>query len=367
MAVSRARKDTLRTAVAVVVAVAAVAAAGVALTRTTPDAPTDDASVGDWAEYSEVESATTTEASPGPAHTPEWSTDASAAYGRDFAALRAPSAGLLFDSSLYGVVDGGDVLITAVGLPDPRTYSFDSPKLLGIDAGDGTVRWSASPGGVDTCASRLTRGELVCLDSYADVPAIVAIDAQDGAMRRVPLPREWFTYGIESDGESVFILEGNPEDGESVLHGGSIDALAGAWSLPVTGFATWDGIGSTLIHVHDGRGVITLGSDAEFFDTATGSAVDNLELRSQTAVFDTASGTEVWKLEDPYAVEKTIGQTVYSQDGSSIIAADRETGEVSWTWSPPVDVDGFTASGTVVEAESGVYFVSSSSIVKLVE
>ncbi|MDJ0396128.1 PQQ-binding-like beta-propeller repeat protein [Rhodococcus sp. G-MC3] len=358
------RTDKSRTTLAVVVATVAVAAAVVAVTRVDvepdPTVPGDD-----WtAAYSDP-TPTTTQEPHGPIHMSGWSVDAQSAYGREFAAFRSPAAGLMFDSGAYGVIDGGDVLISAVGLPNPRTYSLDSPKLVGLDEGDGEVRWSVSPGGIDSCASRPVLGEVVCLDSYADVPALVAIDIEDGSVRRIPLPDGWFPFGIESDGDSVYVLEGNPEDGESVLHGGPVNALADAWSLPVPAFAPWEGVDGTLIHIDDDLGLVTLGGDAQFFDTRTGSAIADLELISETSVVDTESGEEVLQLIDPYATELTVGDTHFSQSEDSVTATDTETGDITWTWPLPTTTDGFTGSGTIIEATSGVYFLNSESIVQL--
>ncbi|KZF12653.1 MAG: PQQ-binding-like beta-propeller repeat protein [Rhodococcus sp. (in: high G+C Gram-positive bacteria)] len=355
------RAQKLRTAAAVVVAVVAVAAAVLALSRGDVENPP----VSEAEFPSELDVVTTTVQTSGPIHTPAWSADARSAYGREFAAFRSPAAGLMFDSGAYGVVDGGDVLVAAMGLPNPRSYSLDDVELVGIDVSDGAVKWSASPGGIDSCASRPARGELLCLDPYSDAPAVVAVSVADGAIRRIPLPDGWFPFAIESDGDSVYILEGNPEDSESVLHGGTVDALADAWSLPIESFAPWEGVEGTLIHVDDERGVVTLGGEAEFFETGTGAAVGDLELRSETSVVDTGSGDEVWQLRDPYATEISVGQTRYAQSGDSITAADIGTGDIEWTWPLPTGSDGFPASGSIVEAESGVYFLDSDSIVQL--
>lgn len=358
------RADKSRTTLAVVVATIAVAAAVVAVTRV--DIEADPTMPGvDWtAAYSDP-TPTTTQEPPGPTHVPGWSADAQSAYGREFAAFRAPAAGLMFDSGAYGVIDGGDVLISAVGLPNPRTYSLDSPKLVSLDARDGEVRWSVSPEGIDSCASRPVLSEVVCLDSYADVPALVAIDIEDGSVRRIPLPDGWFPFGIESDGESVYVLEGNPEDSESVLHGGTMNALADAWSLPVPAFAPWEGVDGTLIHVDDDRGVVTLGGDAQFFDTRTGSVIADLELDSKTSAVDAESGKAVWRLSDPYATELTVGDTHYSQSEDSVTATDTATGGLAWTWPLPTATDGFTGSGTIFGTTFGVYFLNSESIVQL--
>lgn len=358
------RADKSRTTLAVVVATVAVAAAVVAVTHVDVEAdpmmPGDDGT----AAYSDPTPSITQEP-PGPTHVSGWSVDAQSAYGHSFASFRSPAAGLMFDSGAYGVIDGGDVLISAVGLPNPRNYSLDSPKLIGLDADDGEVRWSVSPGGIDSCASRPVLGEVVCLDSYADVPALVAIGIEDGSVRRIPLPDGWFPFGIESDGDSVYVLEGNPEDRESILHGGNIDVLAEAWSLPVPAFAPREGVDGTLIHIDDDRGVITLGGDTQFFDTRTGSVIADLELVSGTSVVDAESGEEVWQLVDPYATELTVGETHYSQSADSVTATDTATGDLAWTWPLPTNTDDFTGSGTIFETTSGVYFLNSKSVVQL--
>ena len=233
-------------------------------------------------------------------------------------------------------------------IPTPRVL-WHNPPVLALDALPGAPL-----------------GEVVCLDSYADVPALVTIGVQDGSVRRIPLPDGWFPFGIESDGDSVYILEGNPEDSESVLQGGNKDALADAWSLPVPTFALWEGLGGTLIHVDDERGAVTVGEDAQFFDPQTGSVDAGLELRSATSVVDAESGVEVWQLKDPYATDLIVGDTRYAQNQTSITAADVDTGDVAWSWPVPTEADGFTASGTIVETASGVYFSTSDSIVQLV-
>ncbi|MDZ7930267.1 MAG: hypothetical protein U5N21_09560 [Rhodococcus sp. (in: high G+C Gram-positive bacteria)] len=272
----------------------------------------------------------TTQAPTGPVLDPSWHIDAETVYGRRFAEFRSPAADLMFDSGTTGVVDAGDVLVTAIGLPNPRSYSVDAIEFVAVDAEDGDVRWKKSPGTVDQCASEPVRDDIVCLDSYSDAPSIVRIGVDDGEARRTPLPEAWFPYAIESNGESVFLLEGNPEDGESVLRGGSPDALDLMWSRPITSSAGWDGVGGPLIHVADGRGLVTLGGEATFFDPNTGTPLEDLELTSANVVVD-ESGTEVWTLRDPYASTTEIGNTVYSFEENALVAT-ADSNDVRWRW-----------------------------------
>lgn len=309
------------------------------------------------------EATTTTEVPTGPLLDPTWRIDAETVYGRQFAAFRSPADDLVYDSSATGVIDAGAVLVTAAGLPNPRSYSVDSIEFVAIDAGDGSVRWKKSPGSVDRCASEPVGDDIICLDSYSDVPSIVRVSVADGEARRTPIPEAWFPYAIESDGQSVFLLEGNPEDGESVLHGGSIDALDRMWARPITSFAGWDGVAGPLIHVSDGRGLVTLGGEASFFDPQTGTPLAGLELTSDSTVVD-AGGADVWTLRDPYASETTVGNTSYSFEENAVVATT-VSNDVRWRWPLAEKADGFTESGSIVETGSGVFFLGTDSIVRL--
>jgi outer membrane protein assembly factor BamB len=350
---------SVRAGLAVTVAVASVVAAVAVVARHDTPATPDQANV------SSFEQVPTTEAPPESTLDPQWQVDAETVYGREFAAFRAPTGGLQFDSGTYGLIDAGDIVVTAAGLPNPRTYGVDEGKLVGIDAADGQVSWSVSPGGVVGCGSRPVGGEILCLDSYADVPAIVAVAVRDGALRRVPLPGGWFPFAVETDGTSVYLLDGNPEDSESVLRGGSLDALGSSWSRPVSAFAPWEGVDGTLIHVSDGRGVVTLGGEAEFFDPRTGSPLSGLELRDPTSVVDIDTGDEVWRLTDPYAPTVTVGGTDYIFDDTFTSITATESGDVRWTWRVPTGADGFVSSGSIAAADSGVYYVSDGSLTLL--
>ncbi|OZD84653.1 hypothetical protein CH273_05290 [Rhodococcus sp. 05-339-2] len=351
----------IRAGVAVAVAVLSVVAA--VLVMTMQDVPAEQASDSQSMTPTFSEETTTTQAPSGPILEPGWQIDAETVYGRDFAAFRSPAADLQYDSSVTGVIDAGEVLVTAVGLPNPRSYSVDAIEFAAIDADTGDVRWKESPGPVDECASEPVGNDVVCLDSYSDVPSIVRVGVDDGQARRTPIPEAWFPYAIESDGTSVFLLEGNPEDGESVLHGGSIDALDRMWSRPITSFAGWDGVEGPLVHVSDGRGLVTLGGEGTFFDPRTGTAVEGLELTSDATVVD-EDGTEVWQLRDPYAPETAVGNTVYAFEENALVATANSR-DVRWRWPLPERSDGFTESGSIIETRSGVFFLGTGSMVRL--
>lgn len=350
-----------RAGVAVAVAVVSVVAAVVVISM--QEVPVEQPTDSQAMTPTFSEETITTPVPSGPVLDPSWQIDAEAVYGRQFAAFRSPAADLMFDSGATGAVDAGDVLITAIGLPNPRSYSVDAIEFVAVDAEDGDVRWKKSPGSVDQCASEAIGNEIVCLDSYSDIPSIVRIGVDDGAVRRTPIPEAWFPYGIESDGESVFLLEGNPEDGESVLYGGSVDALDNMWSRPITSSAGWDGVEGPLIHVSDGRGLVTLGGEASFFDPRTGTPVEGLELTSDATVVD-ESGSQVWTLRDPYATETSVGNTVYSFEEDALVAT-ADSHDVRWRWPLPERSDGFTESGSIIETRSGVFFLGTGSMVRL--
>ncbi|MDI9932924.1 hypothetical protein QM588_21095 [Rhodococcus sp. IEGM 1354] len=357
---------TVLAAAAVMVAVVSVAAAAVVLVNVDVSVKPsmDDATTSAFDEMPTFSEETETiEAPAGPALEPGWQIDAETVYGRQFAAFRSPTASLTFDLGVTGVIDAGDVLVTAMGLPNPRSSSLDAVEFVALDAADGSVRWKKSPGAVDECASVPVQGEIVCLDTYSDVQSIVVIGLAGGDARRMPIPEDWFAYALESDGTSVFVLEGNPEDGESVLHGGSIDALDRMWSRPITSFAGWDGVSDQLIHAADGRGVVTLGGEATFFDPTTGAPVDSLDMTSDDTIVD-STGATVWELPDPFDTDKVIGNTRYSIDGPAYVATT-DSGEVRWHWTIPDGRGGFTDNGTIVQTRSGVFFLGTDSMVRL--
>ncbi len=357
------RSSAVRAGVAVAVAVAAVAAATtVIITDENRTAASPDGGIEVTAPPDPL-----MDDPSAPTHDARWQLDAADVVGREFAAFVSPTESLQFDSGLPEVIDAGGTVVAAVGMPNPRTYMLDQARLVGIDASDGTVRWSVAPeGGLDSCADKPIRGEIICLDPYSDDPGFVAIDIRDGAIRRVPMPAGWFPYAIAADDDRLFVLEGNPEDSESVLHGGDLDALAGAWTFPVDAFAPWEGVEGTLIHVAEGLGVVTLGGEARFFDPSTGAPVDGLELEASGAVVDTATGNEVWQLDEPGDTENNVDGTVYTVTGPSVLASDPGTGETLWAWNVPTDADGFPVSGSIQAVGAAVYFVSSSVLTQLV-
>ena len=357
---------TVLAAAAVMVAVVSVAAAAVVLVNVDVSVKPsmDDATTSAFDEMPTFSEETETiEVPAGPALEPSSRIDAETVYGRQFAAFRSPTTSLTFDLGVTGVIDAGDVLVTAMGLPNPRSSSLDAVEFVALDADDGSVRWKASPGTVDVCASVPVQGDIVCLDSYSDVQSLVTIGTNDGVVKRIPVPEDWYVYAIESDGTSVLLLEGSPEDGESVLHGGSVNALDRMWRLPITTSMGWEGLSGTVIHTADGRGVVAMGGEATFFDPTTGAPVRGLDMTSDDTVVD-STGATVWELPDPFDPDKVIGNTRYSIDGPAYVATT-DFGDVRWHWTIPAGSDGFTDSGTIAQTRSGVFFLGTDSMVRL--
>lgn len=109
-----------------------------------------------------------------------------------------------------------------------------------------------------------------------------------------------------------------------------------------------------LIHVSDGRGLVTLGGEATFFDPRTGTPLDGLELTSDTTVVD-AGGADVWTLRGPYASETTVGNTACSFEENALVATT-ESNDVRWRWPLPERSDGFTESGRSSRPRRGCPF-----------
>ncbi|WP_157050878.1 PQQ-binding-like beta-propeller repeat protein [Rhodococcus sp. RD6.2] len=199
-----------------------------------------------------------------------WSLDAAEVYGRAFAQFRDPRYGTEFDWDSPGFIEAGDTVVTAIGLPDPRGYSLDETMFVGVDTGDGTVRWRTPVGTLGGCAEILIKRELVCHRGIGE-HALAVVNVDSGALTEMPVPDEWSIFGIAADGDRVVVVEGNPEDNDVEVHAGPPAAPGSAWTSRFDIGDVWESVAEdAVIQVEQGVGVIAMGGDVVGFDPATG-------------------------------------------------------------------------------------------------
>jgi outer membrane protein assembly factor BamB len=255
-------------------------------------------------------------AAPESGDTPDvgWTLDAAETFGRSFAAFRDPRYGSEFDSDTPGFIDGGDTLVTLIGLPNPRGYSLDRAVMLGIAAKDGEVRWRAEADNLGGCAGVPLNGKVVCYTNGADGrSAIVSVDVETGAPTRTE--SDWMILAVAADGGRIFLAEGNPEDYDVEVHAGTPADPDMFWTTRFDVGAAWEDAFGQMLSVEHGVGV--------------------LELGGHTVGFDLESGRQTWTRETP----ECVGSVHITQPGVVAMArTDCEQGRV--LGAEAVDTDG---------------------------
>ncbi|AQA24146.1 PQQ-like domain protein [Rhodococcus sp. MTM3W5.2] len=198
-----------------------------------------------------------------------WTLDAAETFGRSFAAFRDPRFGSEFDSDTPGFIDGGDTLVTLIGLPNPRGYSLDRAAMVGVRSTDGDVRWRTIADNLGGCADAPLDGKVVCYTNGADGrSAIVSVDVETGALTRTE--SDWMILALEADGNRIFIAEGNPEDNDVEVHAGTPLDPDVFWTNRFDVGAAWEDAFGQMLSTGHGVGVLELGGDVVGFDLESG-------------------------------------------------------------------------------------------------
>ncbi|WP_216916632.1 outer membrane protein assembly factor BamB family protein [Nocardia noduli] len=191
-----------------------------------------------------------------------WSTSA-AGFGRAGAEFRDPRAGTEFETYGTGFVDGGDTLVTVLGVPDDG-YLRD-PVLVGIDADTGAKRWQTPAADLTGCGSTPVDGQVVCFSSDR---AFVGYDLTTGDATRTPT--KWFPFAIATLDDRVYVAEGDVESDDVRVHAGTLADPDAYWSRAFDMGTSWEELPFDALDVSHGQGVFTLGADIAGFDLASG-------------------------------------------------------------------------------------------------
>ncbi len=199
-----------------------------------------------------------------------WTLDPAKVLGHQFAVFRSPLASSEFDDGSGGFIDGGDILVTKVGLPNQSTGRLDRPTMVGIDAKDGSVLWQAPTGNLSGCAATPVEKKGVCYNaSFEGAPSIATIDLENGEVTRYPT--DWTILALAVSNDTLFTVEGNAEDNDIRVHSGRPDDLDANWTQSFDLGDSWENIYGQIVKVQDGVGVLQLGGEAVGFDLATGA------------------------------------------------------------------------------------------------
>ncbi|MDI6626551.1 MAG: hypothetical protein QME72_02400, partial [Rhodococcus sp. (in: high G+C Gram-positive bacteria)] len=153
-----------------------------------------------------------------------WTLDATDVLGNPFATFDDPVGGR-FGEVEGGVIDADDIIVAKAGLINQETDEFEQSQLIGFDAATGLVRWKTPSDGIESCSSHVLDTLLLCRST----DQIVTIDSATGTATRHDT--DWNIFSVGTDGEDLYVVEGE-KDGYTVrIHRGTIDDPDASWSL----------------------------------------------------------------------------------------------------------------------------------------
>ncbi|MFD6157041.1 PQQ-binding-like beta-propeller repeat protein [Nocardia sp. NPDC060256] len=255
----------------------------------------------------------TTESAPGLA----WSIDA-ATHGGSKAEFRDPTGGTEYDMSNPGFIDAGDTLVTVVATSSGGRWLQD-PKMVGIDATTGAVRWQAPADDLAGCARTPVDGRLVCFTRQS--AAVIGYDLASGKVTRTST--DWNVFALATTADRVYVAEGDVESDDVRVHSGTLADLDANWSRPFAMGTGWDDIDPDVLDVSHGQGLLTLGVQVAGFDLATGEPTwtSNLGGCSRTTATSTAL---VVRTDSDCAAHHITGSTVLDRTGQVLATSNNE-------------------------------------------
>ncbi len=252
-----------------------------------------------------------------------WTLDAATVLGRPFAVFRSPLASSEFDTDSRGFIDGGDILVTKVGLPNQKTGSFDSPMMAGIDASTGSVRWRAPSGNLSGCAATPIANKGVCYNvSFAGSPTIATIDLENGEITRYPT--DWTILGLAASDDTLFIVEGNPEDNDIRVRSGSPADPDRNWTQSFDIGDSWENMFGQILAVQDGIGVLELSGDTIGFDPASGTPTWSRSIPDCSSSMRITLGGIALRTKNDCGIGAVVGSEAIDSGGKVIATSNRE-------------------------------------------
>jgi hypothetical protein len=196
-----------------------------------------------------------------------WSLDAAQYLGKPFADFSDPRGGASYSSGTPGFLVYGDTLVTIAGVPNDG-YTLDEAVMIGVDADDGTVRWKAPAADLQQCSEIPLGGKILCY-AINDAYHLVSYDIESGAYTR--RTTEESVFGLTTNSDTLYIVEGNAEDNEVRVHSGTFDDVSENWTQSFDIGGSWEVVfGENILTVTDGVGLVKTGGEMAQFDAATG-------------------------------------------------------------------------------------------------
>lgn len=279
------------------------------------------------------------------AHTPglAWTLDAAEYVDRPFADFSDPRHGSSYSSGQPGFILSGNTLVTMIGIPTD-SYTLDDAVMVGIDPEDGTVQWDSPAPDLRGCSDKPLGGKIYCYalnDSYA----LVRYDIESGESERRTIPES--VFGLTTDSDTLYIVEGNPEDDDVRVHSGTFDNVSANWSRSFDIEAAWEEVfGSDVLTVTDGVGLLRMGIGMTQFDAATGAEVfgtDNGQCVSGAALI---AGGSVTQANSDCTSSEIASQVLRGPDGTVLAAIDNPG------WQRPLFANAADGSAPVLLGDS---------------
>ncbi|CAM2962330.1 putative pyrroloquinoline-quinone binding quinoprotein [Williamsia muralis] len=197
-----------------------------------------------------------------------WSLDAAEYLGRPFGDFSDPRGGSSYMSGTPGFILAADTLVTIVGIPTDR-YVLDEAVMIGVDPENGSVRWRAPAADLEQCSDQPIDGKIYCY-AQADGHAIVTYDLKSGASERRSV--EEYVFGLTTTADTLYIIEGSPEDGEVRVHSGNFDDVSANWTQKFDVSGGWEDVyQSGVLTVADEVGLVRMGVSMAQFDADSGN------------------------------------------------------------------------------------------------
>ncbi|ETD32484.1 hypothetical protein W823_14250 [Williamsia sp. D3] len=252
-----------------------------------------------------------------------WSLDAAEYLGRPFADFSDPRGGSSYMSGTPGFILAADTLVTIVGIPTDR-YVLDEAVMIGVDPENGSVRWRAPAADLEQCSAQPIDGKIYCY-AQADGHAIVTYDLKSGTSERRSV--EEYIFGLTTTADTLYIIEGSPEDGEVRVHSGGFDDVSANWTQSFDVSGGWEEVyQSGVLTVNDGVGLVRMGISMAQFDADSGnllwgsgeSCVSSATLESGGVVVQSNSGCGSGNTETEQALRGPDGKVLATSQSAEV-------------------------------------------------
>lgn len=251
-----------------------------------------------------------------------WTLNAATILDNPFAVFRSPVGASEFDDVSGGFIDGGDVLVTKVGLPNQLTGNFDSPTMIGIDAHNGSIRWQAPSADLSSCAATPVANRGVCYNaSYVGDPTITTIDLDNGEITRYPT--DWMVLALEVSRDTLFTVEGNPEENDIRVRSGSPSDPDANWTQSFDVGDSWESLSGQILTVQDGIGVLQLGGDAIGFDPASGTTTWSRSIPDCSSSMRITLGSIALRTKNDCGLGAVVGAEAIDSGGKVIATSNQ--------------------------------------------